>query len=336
MGASVSREPFTAQDVQAAIRRHAPSANVRVYESVVGDFYTNVIQGSADTITPQAVDAFLGQQGSLNPDEKRDLRVILLDVFKIQQGPADIKEATQIRFQPDATALQPRMAAKPVPDNAPPADYVTADPDPVLPDTKKMPKLPTLNRGGSGQAEAYTWDLAAYQQADVTGSYPSRGIPPATIPPRNVREGMSTMAGTKTITNEIYGPRVPRERGVSTNVAGSGSGAGGSTEIYPRMYGPTTGPREMPSGSGGGVPVVAPGETPATTILAGSGTRCPVPPDQGGFPGVYGSSGGAAIPQLDTGELTGTKTIPAAAFQIPAMAKINPVPYLPDFSRFQK
>ena len=338
MGAWASRESFTVEDVRASIQRYAPGGSIRVYESVVSDF-NDIIKGSADTVTPQTVDAFLGQQGSLSPTEKQNLRLILLDIFQVRRGPADIKELEQIRFQPDATALQPRMAALPVADNAKPSVYVTVDPTPVLPDTKKMPKIPSLNRGGSGVADAYTWDLASYQQADVAGQYAGRGYPPATIPPRNVREGMSTMAGTTTITNEIYGPRVPREKGPPPSSGGLGAaGNGSSSEIYPLMYGPSMGPRTKPGGGGGGGTVVAPGETPAATGSGGGLTSagCPVPPEQGGFPGVYASSGSSAIPQLDTGELTGTKTIPAIAFYTPPTAKIDPVPYLADFSKFQK
>jgi hypothetical protein len=251
---------------------------------VINDFNDTVVKGSSESITPQAVDAYLGQQGTLSPTEKGQLRPILLQVFGVKQGPADLKEAGQIKFQPDGNALQPKMGSLlPIEDNAPPGTYVTADPEPVLPDTKKMPKIPTLNRGGSGEAEAYTWDLAAYQQGDVAGQYPSRGIPPATIPPKNVREGMSTMAGTTTITNEIYGPRVPKQRGPQKP---SGNGLDGS-ELYPPMYGPSL--RPLP-------------KTAKTGL----------------------------------GDLTGQDTIPPTAFQIPALPKIDPVPYLPDFSAFQK
>lgn len=284
MGAWASRESFTDADVSSAIQTFAPSANKEVYTSVINDFNDTVVKGSADTITPQAVDAYLGQQGALSATEKSQLRSILLQVFGVKQGPADLKEAGQIKFQPDGNSLQPKMGSLlPVEDNAPPGTYVTADPEPVLPDTKKMPKIPTLNRGGSGEAEAYTWDLAAYQQGDVAGQYPSRGIPPATIPPKNVREGMSTMAGTTTITNEIYGPRVPKQRGPSKP---SGNGLDDS-ELYPPMYGPSMGPLPKTAKTG-------------------------------------------------LGELTGQDTIPPTAFQIPALPKIDPVPYLPDFSAFQK
>ena len=287
MGAWASRESFTDADVSSAIQTFAPSANKEVYTSVINDFNDTVVKGSSESITPQAVDAYLGQQGALSPTEKGQLRSILLQVFGVKQGPADLKESGQIRFQPDGNALQPKMGSLlPIEDNAPPGTYVTADPDPVLPDTKKMPKIPTLNRGGSGEAEAYTWDLAAYQQGDVAGQYPSRGIPPATIPPKNVREGMSTMAGTTTITNEIYGPRVPKERGVRPKRPNEDP-VRGDTQLYPPMYGPTTTP----------------------------------PP---------------SVTQTGIGDLTGQDTIPPTTFQIPALPKIDPVPYLPDFSAFQK
>ena len=287
MGAWASRESFTDAEVSSAIQTFAPSANKEVYTSVVSDFNDTVVKGSAESITPQAVDAYLGQQGSLSPTEKSQLRPILLQVFGVKQGPADLKEAGQIRFQPDGNALQPKMGSLlPIEDNAPPGTYVTADPEPVLPDTKKMPKIPTLNRGGSGEAEAYTWDLASYQQADVAGQYPSRGIPPATIPPKNVREGMSTMAGTTTITNEIYGPRVPKERGAPPKPTGDANGLNGS-QIYPQVYGPSSRPP-------------------------------------------------AKAAQTGLGDITGQDTMPPTAFQIPALPTTEPVPFLADFSKFQK
>lgn len=288
MGAWSSRESFTDADATSAIQTFAPSANKQVYMSVINDFNDTVVKGSADSITPQAVDAYLGQQGTLSATEKGQLRSILLQVFGVKQGPADLKESSQIKFQPDGTSLQPEMGVLlPISRNAPPGTYVTEDPDPVLPDTKKMPKIPSLNRGGSGQAEAYTWDLASYQQGDVAGQYPSRGYPPATIPPKNVREGMSTMAGTTTITNEIYGPRVPKERGVIQKSDGvSGLDA---SELYPPMYGPST---------------------------------------------ISFNVSGAPVTGL--GELTGQDTLAPTSFQIPTLPKIDPVPYLADFSKFQK
>lgn len=285
MGAWASRESFTDADVSSAIQTFAPSANKEVYRSVIQDFNDTVVKGSSESITPQTVDSYLGQQGALSATEKGQLRSILLQVFGVKQGPADLKEAGQIKFQPDGNALQPKMGSLlPIEDNAPPGTYVTADPEPVLPDTKKMPKIPTLNRGGSGEAEAYTWDLAAYQQGDVAGQYPSRGIPPATIPPKNVREGMSTMAGTTTITNEIYGPRVPKQRGPQPKPTGNGLN---DSELYPPMYGPSLRPN-------------------------------------------------APVTKTGIGDLTGQDTIPPTAFQIPALPKIDPVPYLADFSAFQK
>ena len=241
MGAWVSREGFSSSDpiVETTIKRLAPGANVANYRSVVDSFYRDVVQAAPDTPTPQSVDAFLGQQGTLTGTEKVEVRLILLDLFKIRPGPAEERESKQIKFQPDATALQGRMAALPIPDNAPPADYVSADPDPVLPDSKKMAQVPTMNRGGSGEAAAYTWDMAAYQHADVAGQYPSKGFRPATVPPGHVRESMSTMAGTTTITNEIYGPRVPKERGKPVLPTEGDGGKPTADEMFPMMYGPS-------------------------------------------------------------------------------------------------
>ena len=229
MGGWVSRESFTQE----------------VYQSVIQDFRDTVVKGSSETITPQAVDAYLGQQGSLSPAEKKELRSLLLQIFGVKGGPADLKESGQIKFQPDGNALQPKMGALlPISKNAPPGDYVSADPDPVLPDTKKMAQRPSLNRGGSGEAAAYTWDMAAYQQADVAGQYPSKGFVPPSIPPKHVREGMSTMAGTTTITNEIYGPRVPKDRGTPRQVKEDGTAV--ASEIYPSIYGPSMRPAVKP------------------------------------------------------------------------------------------
>lgn len=245
MGGWVSRESFSGSDpeVTKIIESVAPSANKAAYQSIVTAFYNDVIKGSPETPTPQAVDAYLGYQTKtpITATDKQMLRKILIQVFKIQDGPSAEREAKQIKFQPDGTSLQPKMGALlPISSNAPPGDYVTADPDPVLPDSKKMAQKPTLNRGGSGEAAAYTWNMAAYQQDDVTGSYPSRGIPPATIPPKNVRESMSTMAGTTTITNEIYGPRVPKERGKPPAPLRDADGNSlDSTQIYPSIYGPS-------------------------------------------------------------------------------------------------
>lgn len=245
MGGWASRESFSGSDpeVTKVIESVAPSANKAAYQSIVTAFYNDIIKGAPETPTPQAVDAYLGYQTNtpITATDKQLLRTILLRVFKIQEGPAMEREAQQIKFQPDGNSLQPKMGALlPISRNAPPGTYVSADPDPVLPDSKKMAQKPTLNRGGSGEAAAYTWNMAAYQQDDVTGSYPSRGIPPATIPPKNVRESMSTMAGTTTITNEIYGPRVPKERGKPA--APPSDGNGNASEIYPAIYGPSMRP----------------------------------------------------------------------------------------------
>lgn len=273
-----------------------------VDKSVIDAFRREVIQGSPDTPTPQAVDAFLGTQTLTGADKQR-LRGILIQTFQIRQGPAEEREAKQIKFQPDGTLLQPKMAALPVPDNAPPGDYVTADPDPVLPDTKKMAQLPSMGRGGSDtQAGAYTWNLAAYQQQDVAGQYKGRGIPPATVPPTHVREMMSTMAGTVTQTNDIYGPRVPKERGVAWTRAAVSED---SSRAYPPMTGP--GQSMRPGGGAGGA----------------GGT---------GDDGLSGAFPGGCKP------LEQAPPIPRQTLEvvIPNMPKTEPVPFLGDFSGFYK
>lgn len=70
---------------------------------------------------------------------------------------------------------------------AAPAPYETADPKPIFPKSKVMPQLPSLGRGGN--ASAYTWDQAAFQQ-DSAVSRPG------------IAEGFSTMSGAP-VTNEI-------------------------------------------------------------------------------------------------------------------------------------
>ena len=300
----VSRPSKADPSVVEAITRGYPGADVGKFISILDAFYDDVYSHSDLKISTQSVDAFIGQQNVLSPDEKESIKPIILQVFSINSDISGFdKESAQIQFKPNATSLQPRMAALPVRENEVSSDYTTFDPDPVLPDSKKMPQLDTMDRGGSGQdAAAYSWNMAAYQQANVEGRYPSKGVPPATVPPQHVREYMSTMAGTTTTTNEIYGPRVPPKKLENAQYPGKSDSKHWYYQ-YPAISGPYLhNPDRSSSGTG------------LSTDLGGR--------------------------QVKNSELSindsPDKVLPAASITIPSIAQIEPVPFLGDFTKFYK
>ena len=65
---------------------------------------------ATETPTPETVDAFLGKQGVLTPDDKILLRALLIDVFQAKATPTPKKKEV-VNFTPDNSALQPKMAA---------------------------------------------------------------------------------------------------------------------------------------------------------------------------------------------------------------------------------
>lgn len=313
-----SREGFSAMKKPAAndsalisqIKANAPSdVNVAAYVSVIRAFYEDVYAPSADSPTVPAVESYLARQRNLEETDRKNLKTIIVQYFNIESGvPAADREKEQIKFTPDNTALQPAMAAPPVKDIAVPEDYETADPDPILPKSKAMFQRPSLDRGGGGEdVAAYSWDLAAYQQDQVQYQSPRLTAP---APVGAIRESMSTMAQTNVRTNEIYGPRIPRKSGVPD----AQKQADFSDTRIPMLYAPYGSQGSKIRGGAG-----------ADAAKGGvGGTGCPVdakPP---------------AGSDLEVLGVTPEQALLTSGVRIPDMPKTEPVPYLPDFSRFFK
>ena len=163
---------------------------------------------------------------------------------------------------------------------AAPEPYETADPNPIFPKSKVMPQLPPLGRGGD--AAAYTWDQAAYQQ-DSAVARPG------------IAEGFSTMSGAP-ITNEIYGPRIPKQSGMMSEPK---SQVDDSTRL-PMLYGPDFRPKKN---------APPPNPAGACAIQAGPGSN----------------------DLLSDGAVTAQQVV----MELPAnMPKTEPVPFLGDFTKF--
>lgn len=322
------REGFSAEGVTrpsaddaslvSKIRSTGPAdVNVDLYVTVLRDFYDSVYVPSADSPTLQAVDAFIGQKDVLRPADKAPMRELILHVFSISPGPAVDREKQQIVFTPDATLLQPQMSTPGVHESSAPGDYVTADPTPVLPDSKKMSQIPTLDRGGSStNAGAYTWNLAAYQNEDVAGMY--KGPMPKPVVPwpvKGVVEGMSTMADAKTTTNEIYGPRVPK-MGTKPPSLPSAKPDGSDGRAYPLLYGPAVTGGKVTNGAAGG----------------GSGGGFDKPYPGGSGPLAQGPDADGYI--ADGIGVPDGITSPPIMFRVPPKVNAEPLPFLNDFSKF--
>lgn len=322
-----SREGFSGMKKPAAndpalisqIKANAPSdVNVAAYVSVVRAFYEDVYAPSADSPTVPAIEAYLARQRGLAAPDRENLKTIISQYFNIESGvPATDREKQLTKFTPDNTALQPAMAAPPVEEVAVPADYETADPEPLLPESKAMFQRPSLDRGGGGEdVAAYTWDLAAYQQDRVQYQSPRLTAP---APVGAIRESMSTMAQTNVRTNEIYGPRIPRKSGIPD----AQKEADFSDTRIPMLYAPLGSQGNKIRGGAGADSTK--GGAGADAAKGGvGGTGCPVGPQP------------PAGADLEVLGVTPEQALLTSGVRIPDMPKTEPVPYLPDFSRFFK
>lgn len=263
-----------------------------------------------------------------------------MDSFSSDRELMNPVDRTKILFQPNWASLQDGMGIASVEDASSPADYVSADIDPVLPNSKPMCQRSSFERGGGNtNAAAYSWNLAAYQQEDVAGQYPGPELRTAgqNFMMGHVREGMSTLAGTATVTNEIYGPRIPKMSGPPPNTDGDGSGTGADRRLPP-MFGPK--PTWQRTGAAAAAQPATTGSAAGSAGPAGSAGSAggPIPsrvclPLQTGTPGIDDNYG-ELDPTKQAALQKGLVPPPPTGFAVPPMAKTEPVPFLADFSKF--
>jgi|LakMenEpi03Aug12_release.lakeMendotaPanAssembly.Ray.scaffolds.fasta_scaffold00948_51 hypothetical protein len=343
-----TREQFEvpATDDPLLVSMAAPGANLATYVAIVKDFYNTIYLYDPHRPTKDEAISYLANQ-SIRGEDKEALAKILPLVFKDMPP-----EKQSAKFKPDKTKLQPEMAAEPVADNAKPAEYETFDKDPVMPKSKVMSQRFSLNRGGD--ATAYTWNPEAYAQdtvQSVPGNKPNPYLPKLS---RTV-EHMSTMAGVVTHTNEIYGPRIPKQK-FGKDLPPSSELTSG---MIPSLYGPGAKmprPSENPYSESPGligpestVPGAVTGSGVANLVFPGSvqGPTKNDPKDPYGTtaPPIVGETPIQAIyakkpDQVGPGDLSVIATAsdyrPIAKVTMDNTTKTEPVPFLGDFSKFYR
>lgn len=279
-----------------------PDSRLDTYIAVLKDYYATVFSTTKKTPSVQEVQSYLVQQ-SITPGDIEALTKIMPDVFTTMEY--DTKTPG---FIPDGTLIQPKMAAEPVKDNAKYGEYETSDKDPVMPKSKVMPQIPSLERGGGPDVAAYTWNLAAYQQDSVESIPGGKSNPYVPKIPGTI-EHMSTMAGAVTQTNEIYGPRIPKQALTAQSEQVSYIDP---NMMLPNLYAPI-GVKPLNKGSGGS------GDPMATLGSLASGA-CDI---------------GDSIGPGDLSVLAvSADYVPVERVPIPDTTKTEPVPFLADFSKF--
>jgi len=192
-------------------------------DAVIRDFRETIYKSNPRTPSEEEVISYLSNL-SILPKEKEALIPILQATFKTES-----RETEQIKFIPDGTKIQPEMAAEePVGANAKHGDYETSDKDPVMPKSKVMAQTTPLNRD---TVEPYNMNLIAFQQDSV----PPQKLTPYSQKIAGMREHMSTMAGGMAQTNEIYGPRIPKQ---ATSRTTDTVLPVDSSKMYPMLFGP--------------------------------------------------------------------------------------------------
>ena len=240
-----ARESFTNPDVlaptkgdkalESKIKAMGPSGvNVDAYISQLSTFYENVYKTSPMEPTEQQVDAYLnGIESSINPNDKGPLKAIILDWFNIRRsGSAAEREAQQMTFEPSVSALQDSMAA---------AEGDRTEAETTVGNTvmTQLAQMNPLGRGGKGEV----YGLDAYNQ-DTPLSYnptlrqQASGGPGGT-PFITVQSGL---ADVPVKTQEIYGPRVPKDGRGSRNPRATAPPD--PSKAYPLLLGPDAAPRK--------------------------------------------------------------------------------------------
>ena len=302
-------------------------STLNTYISVLKDYYDTVFLNTKTTPSIQEVQTYLFQQ-SISSADREALAKIMPGIFKANI----LIDEQNVQFVPDGTDIQPMMAAEPVKENAVPAGYETSDKDPVMPKSKAMFQRSSLERGDGPNVAPYSWNLAAYQQ-DTIQSVPGKQSNPYVPKMIGTTEHMSTMAGTVTQTNEIYGPRIPK-RSAADMVTKPDEN---SDKIFPDLYSPV--------GVGGINRHKKVSESKNSNVEG-----CPVPGSVGGpgsvdVPGSVRGPGsvdvpgsaviGSTVPGLN--EMTSPEYVPISRMVIPSnVSKMEPVPFLNDFSKFYR
>jgi hypothetical protein len=293
-----------------------PGSKLDTYIAILKDYYSTVFSSTKTTPSVQEIQAYLFQQ-SISAQDIEALTKIMPEIFTTTV----YNDEKTSDFVPDGSLIQPEMAAEPVKDNAKRGVYETSDKDPVMPNSKVMAQRSSLQRGDGPNVAAYSWNLAAYQQDNVQ-SAPGGKTNPYVPKLPGTTEHMSTMAGAVTQTNEIYGPRIPKQE-LSPPVDPVSSVD--STKMLPNLYAPI-GVRPLRNRSSGG--------SGGSGGLGGSG-------GSGGFDDVSGAvSGPGFVPgeSVGPGDLsilaTSADYVPIERVPIPDTTKTEPVPFLADFSKF--
>lgn len=267
-------------------------------DAVIRDFRETIYQSNPRTPSREEVISYLSNL-AIRPEEKEALVPILESTFKT----AD-RETSQIKFTPDGTKIQPKMAAEePIGSNAKHGDYETSDKDPVMPKSKVMSQTTPLNRD---EVKPYNMNFTAFQQDSV----PPQKLNPYVQKIAGMREHMSTMAGGMAQTNEIYGPRIPKQ---ATSRTTDTILPLDSSKMYPMMFGPV-GPGGTPGLPGAPAGPKGPGYTESVpigkkdpTVVSGPDLSLMATPPY------------VEIPRLQT-----------------STTKTEPVPFLNDFSKFYR
>jgi hypothetical protein len=153
------------------------------------------------------------------------------------------------------------------------------------------------------------------------------------VPKIGTVEHMSTMAGTITQTNEIYGPRLPKQKYAHEVPP--------SIESPPRMYPKIYGPGNPPGSELGGVSETttlnpADIDNGGTGGMGGTGGAGGAGGAGGGMESIYASKDG----EIGAGDLsvlsTGPNYKPIAKINTNNAIKMEPVPFLNDFSKFYR
>jgi hypothetical protein len=273
-------------------------STINTYIAVLKDYYDTVFLNTKTTPSTREIQSYLFQQ-SISSADREALAKIMPEIFKANI----LADEGSVQFVPDGTDIQPTMAAEPVKDNAVPAGYETSDKDPVMPKSKAMFQRSSLERGDGLNVAPYSWNLAAYQQ-DTVQSVPGKQSNPYVPKLIGTTEHMSTMAGTVTQTNDIYGPRIPK-RLASDPLTVIQEDT--SDRIFPGLYSPI-GARgiKLPTTAAS----VYDPEVPGTAVV------------------------GSKVPGLD--ETVSPDYVPISRMTIPPVSKMEPVPFLNDFSKFYR
>lgn len=237
------RESFTNPEVlaptkgdkalESKIKALGPSGvNVDAYISELSTFYNNIYKTAPNEPTEQQVDTYLnGIESSINPTDKGPLKEIIMQWFKIKRaGTAAERDAKNVAFTPSTANLQDTMAA------AEGSNETQGSTDVGNTVMTQLGQMNPLGRGGDGAA----YGLDAYNQ-DTPPSY-NPALKGASGSGAAFITVQSGLADVPVKTQEIYGPRVPKEAGKAAQP--KATSPPDPSKAYPKLLGPDAAPRK--------------------------------------------------------------------------------------------